>query len=729
MTQPTTPTPVNGPTTGQSEPGAAPKRYRAFLSYSHADTKWATWLLRRLEGYRVPERFHGRAAPVGEISARLSPVFRDRDELPTADDLGDAVRDALARSATLIVICSPAAARSRWVNEEVLAFKRLGRGDRRVFALIVAGEPGAKEAVEECFPPALRFAVGSAGGLSAQPVELIAADARSHGDGKETAFIRLVAGLLGVGFDELRQRELQRRHRRMTWIAIGSAAGMAITLGLAALAFVARNDAQRRQEKSEALMARMLDDLKTRLEKADRLDALDATGNDAMAYFQSLNPRDLTDTTLTQQAKALTQIGQMRIAQLRYAEADASFTAALKRSAALVERHPRDGDLLFERAQAEYWIGYVHYKKGEFASAGEWFVRYRDSGVALAGLDPKNAKWQREAVSGHHNLAVLELDRGDLAAARNGFLSERAALEKITMSDPNDAAQLQSSLANADSYLGTVAERSGDFTEAAARFGAQIARLETLLKADARSARLRVRLANALGLQAEVMMVSGQQPAALERRMQSQEIFEALAAQDAANREWQYAALNARLKSALLLRAKGDAAAVARIVQESRPAIEKLAKNEASDRAATALLAAAWRLEAQWRDAAGEPGAGQAAAQAVATGKLLVEQNRASEGNLGDYANACVVAGTVAHRAGDTGMARRHWQVAFDAVQSRIAGSNHWRLLDPAARALALLGRAPESAALVGRLTQLGYQPLEPWPTPAATGVSDSKSP
>ena len=96
-------------------PTASARQYRAFLSYSHADTKWATWLLRRLEGYRVPERFHGRAAPIGEIGARLAPVFRDRDELPTADDLGDAVRDALARSATLIVICSPTAARSRWV--------------------------------------------------------------------------------------------------------------------------------------------------------------------------------------------------------------------------------------------------------------------------------------------------------------------------------------------------------------------------------------------------------------------------------------------------------------------------------------------------------------------------------------------------------------------------------------------------------------------------------------
>jgi len=28
-------------------------RFRAFLSYSHADAAWASWLLKRLETYRV----------------------------------------------------------------------------------------------------------------------------------------------------------------------------------------------------------------------------------------------------------------------------------------------------------------------------------------------------------------------------------------------------------------------------------------------------------------------------------------------------------------------------------------------------------------------------------------------------------------------------------------------------------------------------------------------------
>ena len=56
-------------------------------------------------------------------------MFIDRAELPSSTNLAAGVRTALEESAALIVICSVAAAQSRWVNEEVLEFKRLGRAD------------------------------------------------------------------------------------------------------------------------------------------------------------------------------------------------------------------------------------------------------------------------------------------------------------------------------------------------------------------------------------------------------------------------------------------------------------------------------------------------------------------------------------------------------------------------------------------------------------------------
>jgi len=78
---------------------------------------------------------------------------------------------------------------------------------------------------------------------------------------------------------------------------------------------VARADAQRRQEQAEALLTFMLGNFRDELKKIGRLSLLDAVGAQAMAYFAGADPRDLTDTALARQAKALTQIGEVRLLQ------------------------------------------------------------------------------------------------------------------------------------------------------------------------------------------------------------------------------------------------------------------------------------------------------------------------------------------------------------------------------------------------------------------------------
>ena len=96
------------------------------------------------------------------------PIFRDRDDLPAGSDLTQEVQAALRDSRFLVVICSPAAAQSKWVNQEIMLFKRL-HGEGRVLAAIVDGEPFAEdktgEGFAECFPKALRHRLSNGGGL------------------------------------------------------------------------------------------------------------------------------------------------------------------------------------------------------------------------------------------------------------------------------------------------------------------------------------------------------------------------------------------------------------------------------------------------------------------------------------------------------------------------------------------------------------------------------------
>ena len=229
-------------------------KYKAFISYSHADEKWARWLHKSLESYKPPKHLIGTTTKMGKVPEKMAPVFRDREELASSTDLGADLTAALEASACQIVICSMSSAKSHWVNEEIKAFKRLGRSDR-IFSLIIDGEPYAagKPGIDhyECFPPALKVKMGGDGELTAEPAEPIAADARPGKDGKGSALVKLLAGMLGVGFDDLRQRELQRRNRRLAIFSGAAVAGMVFAIGLATTAIIARNEAQEQRARAE----------------------------------------------------------------------------------------------------------------------------------------------------------------------------------------------------------------------------------------------------------------------------------------------------------------------------------------------------------------------------------------------------------------------------------------------------------------------------------------------
>jgi TIR domain len=210
-------------------------KYWAFISYSHADEEWAKWLHKSIETYRVPRKLIGRKTPQGTIPKRLFPVFRDREELPGASDLGGKLTESLTRSRNLLVICSPKSAVSKWVNEEVKTFKSMGL-EHRVLCLMIDGEPNAApdSGLLECFPPAVRFKVVD-NEVTDIPAEPIAADARKGKDGKQNALFKLLSGMLNVGYDELKRRERQRQRQRQLRRSM-LAAVMVLLIGVAYVA-------------------------------------------------------------------------------------------------------------------------------------------------------------------------------------------------------------------------------------------------------------------------------------------------------------------------------------------------------------------------------------------------------------------------------------------------------------------------------------------------------------
>ncbi len=246
--------------------------YRAFISYSHRDQAWARWLIRKLEGYRIPRDLAG-----NDGDRRLGTFFRDRDEAAAADDLATVIRQALETSEHLIVVASPAAARSAYVEQEIREFAALNRQRAhrgRILTLIADGEPNADDPAQECLPPALR---GGLSGEDGAPIEPLAADARPTGDGKPRALAKLVAGLIDVRYDALVRRDLQRRRRIRASIAAAIGAIVVISGGVA-WKFVADS-----RERQALAAARERADSQRRtvtaVSNAERAKALLAAGN------------------------------------------------------------------------------------------------------------------------------------------------------------------------------------------------------------------------------------------------------------------------------------------------------------------------------------------------------------------------------------------------------------------------------------------------------------------
>ena len=278
----------------------------------------------------------------------------------------------MAASQFLVVLCSPTAAKSRWTNAEIESFKRT-RPEGCVLAAVVAGEPFASDISgreeEECFPPALRFKYDRRGHQTTKRAEPLAADFRAGGEGQRLAFLKLVAGMLGVGLDELVQRDQTRRHRRMAWLAAGSLAGMAVTSTLAVTAWQARNEAREQRREAEGLVAFMLGDLKDKLEPIGRLDALDGVGSRVLAYYSKQDASQLTDAALSQRSQALTLMAQVADARGDSQTALNLYRQAMAGTAEAMRRDPSNARAIFDHAQNVFYVGQFAQQGGDLQAA------------------------------------------------------------------------------------------------------------------------------------------------------------------------------------------------------------------------------------------------------------------------------------------------------------------------------------------------------------------------
>jgi hypothetical protein len=457
-------------------------RYRAFIVFDDADRAIGERFARAVERYRFPAPVRGRDFGHGKTPERLTPLTRAR-----ASQIGEEARAALGESAALVVVCSPAAARSEPVNELIRTYKKLGR-EEHILAVLAEGAPrrfDAQNASDGALPPALFERYNSAGVLVTMAANApLVGNLQGEGDGGRMAKLELLAALTGAPVAQLTdlQQAADRRERMgARWLAAIIAGLALLAAGAAAATWASEQEARARLEGAIELAAQRVDD-------AARFGAAYGVPAEALAQMLTESEREFealigargmaAPALEVQRGRVLTrfsrlhgligdQARQVELAREAVAVLDAAPAArsALSPSSWL-GRLPAPGELARVQLGALAALGEA---LGDSAEASETLARGRDLARAAGA--------RREEAQFETLLGARARTDGDLEAALNAQSAALELLEGVGGDDGEvEAARARAARAETLLALGRGEEAQSEqalaveaFTAAAAR--------------------------------------------------------------------------------------------------------------------------------------------------------------------------------------------------------------------------------------------------------------------
>src|SRR5947208_855269 len=334
---------------GETMPTPVQLKYRAFLSYAHADVGWVKWLHSQLEGFRIDRDLVGRETSRGLVPKTLTPIFRDREDFSGGASLTDATVCAIDQSAALIVLCSTVSATRPAVNEEVRQF-RWRHPDRPVIPAIIDG------IFPDNFPHALRFEIASDGSISDRPVTILGPDLREEADGRQLGLAKIVAGLIGVGSDDIYRRAERARRAAARFRNAVIAVLAVLTVASAGAAALYWRQLQTSETLLDATLVQFTNLVGTAVKSAE------AYGIPLAVTRSLLENAEGTLTGITEYGRGAPKIRYRKVSMLaafsdNYRDLGQTETARQRLDEAqnimadLVRRAPSNNDYLFAKAQ------------------------------------------------------------------------------------------------------------------------------------------------------------------------------------------------------------------------------------------------------------------------------------------------------------------------------------------------------------------------------------------
>lgn len=560
--------------------------YDAFISYSHAaDGRLAPALQRALHRFAKPW-----------YRKRALHVFRDETSLAAAHDLSAAIYRALDTARFFLLLASPAAAASKWVQREIAHWVGT-RPAENILIVLTGGTIAWSDAAgdfdwarTDALPP------GLASAFKSEPlwVDLSWASASEHLSARAPRFQAAVAMLAsrihGRPLDELSGEDV-RAHRQTRRIAAGAfAAIVLLALGSAAGAWYGIAG-QRRAEHNLGLALGATDELvlelaegtkdltgaaarKVRaiLERAERiLERLDpGTANDqvqrrravmlrvfaesymalgdtaeartralrALAILEPLARSAPDDVALQRElAAARHWLGIVEQALDRLDAAFAAYRAAHDGLEALVRRAPDDLATLVLLAVSKEKLGHVHFARRQHDEALEAYRAALALRRRLLGAAPDQAEWRRDFAVNHNWIGNVQLARGDIAAALASYREGLRVIEALVGAHREQTRWLRD-LAFSHAKIGDAHAAATDWTAALAAHRHALSIRLRLAAIDPDNTRWRRDLADSHERIGDMLRRLNESAAAFESYRAALAAREALAGLDPRNADW-----------------------------------------------------------------------------------------------------------------------------------------------------------------------------------------------
>jgi serine/threonine-protein kinase len=369
-----------------------------------------------------------------------------------------------------------------------------------------------------------------------------------------------------------RPQRIARRAVAVAVAAVLAIGGWRYTVDLQrerAKAIVAQEEAERRRGQAENLIEFMLGDLRKKLEPVGRLDILDDVGKRAIEYVGSLNPSAMKVDELIRNAKALNQLGDVRLAQGKTPEALRMFRQAEALTSAAVKREPNNPQALLVHGATEFWLGNALWTQGRNDEALAHMQSYMRVGETLARIDPQNREYVLERAYGHSGVAGMLETKGRYREALGHYRVSLEVKQELARRDP-DEASAQAEVARALNKMGGVLYSMGDLRAALEHSRREVDIYRQLVRREPKQNQWRQRLATSMGYLGRALAETGQTGAALSLWHEELSIERELTALDPSNVNWQRAVAMTSRRVAVAEAERGDRQLAATLFRDAR---------------------------------------------------------------------------------------------------------------------------------------------------------------